>query len=179
MNGWSILICVISGFLLSACTIENHSQDKNVEQFIDDTYRQVRADVALLNKSDEVTMESSSINGVIHFVEKNPFARLVPDGAQIVNNDCWQPRWQPERELLSQFDLAELQFKGVIGEQGDLWALVQAPDASIHRIGVGQVIGNSFGRIDSISTQTLSITEHLADGFGCWQMRNIKLSLNK
>lgn len=94
-----------------------------------------------------------------------------------MSGNCWQPELIPEIEPLENYELNSLLFKGVIGNAGSYWALIETPDKSIHRIGVGRMIGSNRGRVDSISSQTLSITEHIPDGLGCWQVRNTRMAL--
>ena len=90
---------------------------------------------------------------------------------------CWQPDNLPEKDPLETLELEALSFKGVMGQEGHYWALLEGPDKTIHRVGIGRVLGLNRGRVDSISRNSLSITEHLSDGLGCWQVRYVRLKL--
>lgn len=99
--------------------------------------------------------------------------------APLMKGNCWQPEALPQSDVLEGFELSALAFKGVIGVPGEYWALVETPDQTLHQVSVGRVLGNNRGRVDSISQHTLSITEHLPDGLGCWQLRHVRLALGK
>ncbi|MDD1782120.1 pilus assembly protein PilP [Enterovibrio sp. ZSDZ35] len=111
-------------------------------------------------------------------VTTDPFVMpIAQEEDEYARVDCWQPQNLPAKDALEGFELSALQFKGVIGTPGSYWALVQSPDATIHRIGPGRMLGNNRGRVESISQHTLSLTEHLPDGLGCWTKRNVKVAM--
>lgn len=111
-------------------------------------------------------------------VEINPFVLPLDLGKENYGEgDCWQPKDLPKKDPLENFELSSLSFKGVMGLSGQYWALIETPDKSIHRVGIGRMLGSNRGRVDRISSQTLSITEHLPDGLGCWQVRHVRMRL--
>ncbi|MBV7298796.1 pilus assembly protein PilP [Enterovibrio paralichthyis] len=169
MNLWRILPFTL---LLSGCW--QHGQQQDLERFIVQTY--AAAKVTATPLPPEPTYFPMAFSPSL---DTDPFVLPVAtETEQLAQGDCWQPENLPGKDLLESYELSSLAFKGVIGLPGSYWALVEAPDTSIHRVGVGRVLGNNRGRVDSISQHTLSITEHLPDGLGCWQVRNVRLALN-
>lgn len=167
------ILCLGLMFVLSGCGPKDTFPD--LERFIGQTYASAEVTSTPLPPEPNYT----SLDFILRkandpFVSENQGKRDINS-----QENCWQPDGFSSRDALEAYELSALSFKGVIGEEGNYWALIQAPDASIHRVGVGRILGTNKGRIDSISKKTLSITEHLSDGLGCWQVRNVRLALRK
>ncbi|WP_407331601.1 pilus assembly protein PilP [Enterovibrio sp. 27052020O] len=166
------LVALMSMLALSGCMQNETSQD--LDRFIVQTY--ASAEVTATPLPPEPTYQALSFEPL---VDSDPFVLPIAEQEdRLAKGDCWQPNDLPSRDTLEGYELTSLGFKGVIGLPGSYWALVEAPDNTLHRVGLGRVIGNNRGRVDSISPNTLSITEHLPDGLGCWQVRNVRLALN-
>jgi len=67
------------------------------------------------------------------------------------------------KEALEAFELTQLQYVGTL-EQDKIWALVRAPDGVIHRVQVGNYMGQNHGRILSISETELKLNEIVSKG---------------
>ncbi|OEE90381.1 pilus assembly protein PilP [Enterovibrio norvegicus] len=158
---------------LTGCMQHETSQD--LDRFIVQTY--ASAKVTATQLPPEPSYLAMSFEPT---VDSDPFVLPIAEQEDtLAKGDCWQPNDLPNnRDALEGYELASLDFKGVIGLPGSYWALVEAPDNTLHRVGLGRMIGNHRGRVDSISQHTLSLTEHLPDGLGCWQVRNVRLALN-
>ena len=159
-------------FLLMGC--ENNESFQDIERFISQTY--AKAEVISTPLPPEPNYQPLIFSGLN---KQDPFVipAMAPNAVK-ARADCWQPEGFERKDPLEAFELSAMSFRGVIGEPGHYWALVQSPDTRIHRVGIGRVLGGNKGRVDSISQSTLSITEHLPDGLGCWQVRNVRLALN-
>lgn len=162
---------LVSTLVLLGCGESTSFQD--LERFIGQTY--ATAEVTSTGLPPEPNYQS------LAFIAKekgDPFIMpLRSPQSMISRKDCWQPDMLTTQDVLQQYELSSMAFKGVIGEPGNYWALLETPDHAIHRVGIGRVLGVNKGRVDSISQKTLSITEHFSDGLGCWQTKNIRLAL--
>tara|TARA_R110002167_G_scaffold118184_1_gene294611 strand:+ start:495 stop:1040 length:546 start_codon:yes stop_codon:yes gene_type:complete len=81
------------------------------------------------------------------------------------------------REALEDFPLDTLRLKGTIDKDGIKWALIFAPDNTIHRVVEGNYMGQNHGRIISVSDQKLEITEIVPDGLGNYIERSSAVAL--
>lgn len=161
-------------FLVSAlfgCTEKNAFHD--LEAFIEQTYAKASLSSApLMLEPDFIPLD------FLPSKQSDPFGTsLAIPGKKIANQACQVPDDFLKKDELEQYELLSMTFKGVMGDAGDYWALVEMPDGTMHRVGVGRFLGTNKGRVDSISEKTLSITEFVADGLGCWKTRNIRLML--
>lgn len=89
------------------------------------------------------------------------------------------PRPDPNRarEPLEEFPLDALRMQGIIETTKAMYALVKAPDGVIHRVTLGDHMGQNYGRISSIAEAEISLAEIVPDGFGGWVSRAATLAL--
>ncbi|RJX72319.1 fimbrial protein [Vibrio sinensis] len=111
---------------------------------------------------------------------RNPFelpsAALVPHQPQI-SNACWQPDERTERSPLERYPLVELKLKGVMSRDGVMSALIQMPDGMLTQVTKGHYMGLNHGQLLEVTSEYVNIKETLPDGLGCWNHRNVKLTL--
>jgi type IV pilus assembly protein PilP len=55
--------------------------------------------------------------------------------------------------------------------------MVKAPDGVVHRVAVGDHLGQNFGTINKIEPSEIDLTEIVPDGFGGWIERPATLAL--
>jgi type IV pilus assembly protein PilP len=82
------------------------------------------------------------------------------------------------KEPLEDFPLDTLRLKGTIDDKdGVKWALIFAPDNTIHRVIEGNYMGQNHGRIISVTDQTIELTEIVPDGLGNYIERSSAVTL--
>jgi len=89
-----------------------------------------------------------------------------------------QPDFDRRKETLEAFPLDALEFVGHLQRQDDEWALITAPDGLVHRVQVGNYLGQNHGRIEAITESKVRLTEIVPDGTGGWIEREAALALN-
>jgi type IV pilus assembly protein PilP len=81
------------------------------------------------------------------------------------------------REELEKYSLGSLKMMGTLRlEDGNLWALIKAPDGVVHRVQKGNYLGSDHGRITTITEQRIQLTEIANEG-NHWIERDAFLSL--
>jgi type IV pilus assembly protein PilP len=110
---------------------------------------------------------------------KDPFVPTVidmqkPELEPIVDNGI-RPDSNRRREALESFALAELQYVGTL-EQENIWALIRAPDGVIHRVQIGNYMGQNHGKITSISESEMKLKEIVPNGRGGFIDRDTSVS---
>ena len=96
----------------------------------------------------------------------------------VARNDGFGPDPDRPRELLEDYTLDSLKMVGTIDTEG-LWALMEAPDAVVHRVKVGNYMGTNHGRIVSLSEGRVDLIEIVPDGLGGWEQRESFLSISE
>lgn len=92
---------------------------------------------------------------------------------------CWQEEELPAQNLLPNVTLESISFRGSIQDKNGIWALINASDGLFYKIGVGQVLGSSHGKIDFISQSQVTVTEYVSNAPDCWHPRTINWTLNR
>ena len=63
-------------------------------------------------------------------------------------------------------------------EKGDqFWAILRSPDSIIHRVQVGNYIGQNHGKITEITEDKIMLQEIVPNGSGGWEERDAELAL--
>ena len=68
---------------------------------------------------------------------------------------------------------------GSILQGGELFGLVQTKDGLVHRVVVGNYIGQNDGKITGITASKIDVREIVADGLGGYIERPTGLALNE
>ncbi len=93
-------------------------------------------------------------------------------------NDGPRPDPNRRKEILEAFPLDGLDMVGLIGAGESQVALVMDPQRVVHRVRVGQYLGQSDGRIVAIREDALELVELIPDGSGGWLERPARLALD-
>ena len=111
---------------------------------------------------------------------RSPFQRPRNTGVEVKPSsqpNCTQPDFARSKQALEKFGIDALSVTGVFTSNGKKWALVQSNTGSLFKVTKGDYLGLFFGKIDSINNGTVSFTEMLPDGAGCWQKKQATLTM--
>ncbi|MGH8282436.1 MAG: pilus assembly protein PilP [Gammaproteobacteria bacterium] len=87
------------------------------------------------------------------------------------------PDFNRPHEYLEQFPLDSLKMMGTMTLKDSIYALIRDGDGVVHRVGVGQYMGQNFGKIIKISQAGLVLREIVPDGQGGWVERDTTVQL--
>ena len=111
--------------------------------------------------------------------------------AEVVLEDGDDDDGEPESEIepdenrptepLERFEVGDLAMVGSLqrSEEGQLYALVQDPEGGIHRVTVGDYMGQNHGRVERVTETGIQLREIVGDGSGGWVKRPRTLSLEQ
>ena len=54
---------------------------------------------------------------------------------------CLSPDVSRRKQPLEKYALSDLTMRGTLGDEGALWALVEASDLTLHRVSIGNYLG--------------------------------------
>lgn len=150
---------------LAGCT----SADSDLQQFI----RQVKAQPGgHVEPLPEVKPYETYV-----YDDQNLRSPFVPSQASAFNSV--RPDSKRPREFLEQFSLDTLKMVGSIKIAGTMYALVQTKDGIVHRVTVGNYMGQNDGRVTDISPSKIDLTEIVPDGLGGYMKRPAALGLSQ
>jgi type IV pilus assembly protein PilP len=90
-----------------------------------------------------------------------------------------RPDQKRNREFLEQFSLDTLRMVGTLRLGGSMFGLVQTKDGLVHRVAVGEHLGQAEGKITEISPSKISLVEIVPDSLGGYMERPAALALNE
>lgn len=113
---------------------------------------------------------------------KDPFTTWKTEVAPLdkLNADqtSFMPDTEREREELEAFPLDTLRMMGVLEMKGERWGLVKASDGIVYRVRTGNYMGQNFGKITRVESDSIVLIEVVPNGLGGWEKREASLSLN-
>jgi len=109
---------------------------------------------------------------------RSPFLPETPLGPASTPDRGIRPDRGRSREFLEQFPLDTLAMVGTLTFEGAYYALVQTPDTLVHRVQIGNFVGQNDGRIISIDEQEIQVNEIVADGIGGYIERDATIGLD-
>ncbi|MBF0218123.1 MAG: pilus assembly protein PilP [Gammaproteobacteria bacterium] len=114
--------------------------------------------------------------------ERNPFK--LEEGDNFLSTLTTQeddgglkPDISRRREALEKFPLDSLRHVGVLEQNGEQWGIVVDSDGIVHRVGVGNYLGQNHGRITSITETRIELLELYRNERGKWFEQTGAISL--
>jgi len=165
------LLCVAlacGSAALTACS----SADEELARFIDDTRKEPGGRVEPL---PEIKPYETYVYAASDL--RSPFLPSSPGaGAGLAGV---RPDQKRNREFLEQYSLDTLKMVGTLRLAGQMFGLVETKDGLVHRVSVGNHMGQAEGKITDISPSRISLTEIVPDSLGGYMERAAALGLNE
>ncbi|WP_100642693.1 pilus assembly protein PilP [Alteromonas facilis] len=111
---------------------------------------------------------------------RSPFVRprtIEQPAAEVAKANCLQPDFARTKEPLENYGIDAITMSGVFNVANKTWVLFKTNDGSLHKASYGNHLGLFHGKITAITNQTVTITELLPDGAGCWQRKETELTM--
>ena len=100
----------------------------------------------------------------------DPFS-IRKGGQSKENHNALQPDLKRHKEVLENFPLENLAMVGTLQRDNRIFALIRTPDNTIHRVKVGNYLGQNFGLITGISETEVRLKEIIQDHANDWTER--------
>jgi len=88
-----------------------------------------------------------------------------------------KPDFNRNKEELEDFPLDSMRMVGTLEQDEDIWAVVLATNSTIHRVQVGNYMGQNHGKIVNIQEDRVELLEIARDSNGRWQERPASIAL--
>lgn len=106
----------------------------------------------------------------------SPFVPRKNDQAQNITSGI-QPDVNRHKEVLESYPLESLSMVGSLQRQEIIFALIKSPDGTLHRVKIGNHLGQNFGKINQISEAEVKVSEIVQDGVNEWIERSSAIML--
>jgi type IV pilus assembly protein PilP len=83
------------------------------------------------------------------------------------------------KEELERYALDALKMVGTLAQDDTNWALVLTPEGVLHRVRVGNYLGQNNGQITRIDEGQIQLTEIINEGGGEWRERQAAVALKQ
>ena len=83
------------------------------------------------------------------------------------------------KEPLEQFPLDSLSMVGTLSRDNTTWAVIRAPDDTIHRAQAGNYLGQNHGEIQIVTPAKLIVNELVSGGNNNWVERESSIAIVK
>ncbi len=110
---------------------------------------------------------------------RSPFTPDKPLEQASARSDGLRPDARRPREYLEQFPLDTLKMVGTLTHEGDYFGLLQTSDQLVHRVLVGNYVGQNDGRIVAIDETEIRVVEIVPDGIGGYIERPATIGLGE
>ncbi len=166
------MLVTLSVLHLSGC---NYETEASVDAWMADTRKNTKVQALPLIEPKVFTPYTYAAQGIIE-----PFNADKLDMAYLQQrNICGiNPDFNRRREPLESFPIETVKMVGTISKKGQKTALLQV-DTMIYQVQVGNYVGQNFGKIDSITDNTIEITELIPDVSKVWGRRKMRLELQE
>ncbi|MDE2138158.1 MAG: pilus assembly protein PilP [Gammaproteobacteria bacterium] len=168
MRSLAVVLAALGYALLAGCT----SADDDLNNFIQETKHEPGGRVEPLPeiKPYETFVYADS-------EMRSPFMPSAPGaGAGLAGV---RPDQKRNREFLEQFSLDTLKMVGTLRLGGSMYGLVQTKDGLVHRVAVGEHMGQAEGKITEITPSKITLIEIVPDSLGGYMERPAGLALNE
>jgi type IV pilus assembly protein PilP len=163
------LLLIGASLALSGCAEKTMS---DLESYVENTHKDRKPRVEPLPRvKPNPTFEYTASELVDPFSQANLIQRRpTPDGG---------PAPDPTRrkEPLEQFPLDALSMVGTLSNDESSWAIIRAPDGTVHRAGEGNYLGQNYGKIHAVKDTEVELVELVPDVGGGWMERDATIAI--
>lgn len=112
---------------------------------------------------------------------REPFTPMLPSSEREEGGSMSdiRPDTNRPRETLEQYPLDSLRMKGTLSVGGALYALIQDPEGIVHRVTLGNHMGQNYGEITAITPSEVQMIEIVPDGLGGYMKRSADIALSE
>lgn len=88
-----------------------------------------------------------------------------------------RPDMNRRKQPLEEYPLDALKMVGTLSRGKKVWAVIQAPDGTVHRSEVGNYLGQNFGAVVRITEDKIDLIELIPGSMGDWVEREASISI--
>ena len=164
VNFVKVLRIVLALTLVSGCSTGD--QFKDIRAFMIEIENKPRGSIAPLPKFKAYQAFTYGASN-----QRSPFEPPIivpPKSAEQEGNIGISPPKNHVKQYLERFPLSALAMVGTLQKDSSIYALIEDSNGAVHRVQVGDYMGDQWGQIESIEEALIDVTEIVSDGAGGW-----------
>lgn len=169
----SALVVALTPFVLFGCSQQEHG---DLVQFVNTTKAQKGSRIEPLPTIEPYETFLYKENG-----RRDPFTPSF-ERQQAYEDDGTggiRPDDDRRKEPLEEFPLDSLRMVGTLEKETITWAIIDAGEGGIHRVTLGDYLGQNHGRIVRIAEEKVDLVEIIPNGLGGWRERDSSVALSE
>lgn len=162
-------LALLAGLLLTAC-------DGNQFKDLDAYTKEIKAKPpGQIEPLPEIKPQETFSYAVAD--QRDPFTP-PPKEATTTSSSALRPDPDRPKEALEGYPLDTLRMVGTFELSTQKWSLVKAPDGVVYRVQPNNYLGQSDGKVISISDEAIELIEIIEDGQGGWIEQPTSIALS-
>ncbi len=173
LQGLMLATLILTTLLLAGCAGEDQFSD--LRTFMKEVKGKPRGTIAPLPEFESYTAFTYGATS-----QRSPFeppAIAPPRSSAQKKNIGVKPPQNHAKKYLEQFQLPSLVMVGTLQKDNSTFALIEDSQGGVHRVQVGDYVGDKWGQIESIKDTRIDITEIVRDGAHGWLRKPRTLEL--
>lgn len=113
---------------------------------------------------------------------RDPFQPSLSEGSEVASTSKGKgpkPDFDRSKQYLEKYELDTLAMVGTFSKESSDWALIRDPEGVVHRVPVGDYMGRNYGRVVTITSTEVDLSELVTDGTGGWLVREASIALGE
>lgn len=110
---------------------------------------------------------------------RDPFTPDEQSEPEVASDNGLAPDPNRRKEELESYPLDSLRMVGTLELDGELWGLIRTKEGILHRVKVGNYMGQNNGQIVSIGNDAIQLIEIVSDAPGQWRERAATVALSQ
>ena len=162
--------------LLASCLLIGCAEQKmdDLQRFVENAHKDRKPRVEPLPRIKPHETFTYTATQLTDPFSKSNLVRNPPTQAQ--GN---APDLNRRKEPLEQYPLDSLRMVGTLSKDDTAWAVIRAPDGTVHRAQSGNYLGKNYGKILKVTSNKLFITEIISGGNQNWIERETSIAIVK
>lgn len=173
----SVLAVAVAAMALAGCGGSEHQE---IQRWMADATKDMRGKVEKIDEPKKFAPFKYESEKQMDPFNADKVALLPADrgGKGGKGSGIAGPDMTRRREVLESFPLENLKMVGMLQQKGATYGIIKA-DTNLHRVKIGNYMGQNFGIITNITESEITLKELVQDGGGDWVERVSTLQLQE
>ncbi len=147
----------------------------DLERFTEEAFKDHTPEVEPLPALQPQAVFIYTASGLLDPFDRENLKEKVEDLPALAGADG--PDQSRRKEPLEAFPLDSLKLVGVLAQNDQNWAVIRAPDKTVHRVKQGNYMGVNYGEILAVEDNTVAVSELVRNPVGRWEKKEASLIL--